>query len=69
MVDSKKLKKIIKERGVKYGFLTKQLGIGYSTLKRKIENKADFKASEILELCQLLDIEKGKTLEIFLHSK
>lgn len=68
MVDSKKLRKIIKEKGLKYGFLAKQLGIGYSTLKSKIENNADFKASEILELCQLLDIEKDKILEIFLHN-
>lgn len=68
MVNSKKLRDLIERKGIKYSFILKQMDITYPTLKKKINNEADFTASEILELCQLLDVKNNEIMEIFLCS-
>jgi hypothetical protein len=50
------LKKKIQERGVKIGFLVEKLNTSYHWLNQKIENKKDFKAWEIIALCEALEI-------------
>ena len=56
MTNSNLLKDKIKERGVKLGFLAKELNTSYHWLKQKIENRKDFKAWEIDKLCEILGI-------------
>lgn len=60
MTDTKKLKAIIKESGLKYDYIAKKLGLTYQGLKNKIENVREFKASEIVQLCNILNISERK---------
>lgn len=64
------LKKIINEKGLKYSFLTKKLGIAYNTLCRKLNGKSEFKSSEIAILSEILGItDTDKIINIFLLKK
>ena len=56
MTNTDLLKRKIKERGVKLGFLAKKLNTSYHWLKQKIENKKDFKAWEVIAMCEALEI-------------
>lgn len=56
MTNTVLLKKKIQERGVKIGFLVKKLNTSYHWLNQKIENKRDFKAWEIVAMCEALEI-------------
>lgn len=56
MTDTVLLKKKIQERGVKIGFLVEKLKTSYHWLNLKIENKKDFKAWEIIAMCEALEI-------------
>lgn len=48
----------VKESGLKYSFLAENLGITTYALQLKIDNKNEFKASEVKVLCDLLHISK-----------
>ena len=56
MVNTERLRKIIKESGLKYQWLAKSMGLSRYGLSMKIDNKSDFKSSEIVMLCKLLKI-------------
>ena len=56
MTDSKKLKDKIKESGKKKGYLADVLGVSRVTFYNLINNKAEFKASQIDILCKELGI-------------
>lgn len=56
MVNTEQLEKLIKSRGIKKGKIAETLGISYTSLKRKINNKTEFQAGEILLICNLLKI-------------
>ena len=60
MTNTDKLKATIKEKGLKQGYIASQLGITSYGFANKMNNKTEFKATEIQMLCQLLDI---KSLE------
>ena len=57
MTNIEKLKKRIKDAGLKKGYIAKVLGIDPSTLSRKLAGKSDFTAREIDILCNLLGID------------
>lgn len=56
MTATKLLKARIIEMGYTYVTLARMLGISYQTLCYKINNKLEFKASEIEKLCDILSI-------------
>ena len=56
MTNSEDLNRIIKESGLKRGFIAETLGITRYSLNQKINNKFQFKAHEIQALCELLEI-------------
>ena len=56
MTNTKLLREFIFNKGLKYGFIANKLNISHQSLIRKIENETQFKAGEIKELCNLLDI-------------
>ena len=56
MTDTKKLKELIVKKGLKMQFVAKTLNLSTYGLSLKIENKSEFKSSEIAILCELLDI-------------
>lgn len=69
MTNSALLKKKIKEKGVKLGFLVEKLNTSYRWLNKKINNEKDFTASEIDTLCEVLGIADLKEKERIFFAK
>ena len=70
MTDTKRLRKIIKDKGLTLTYIARELGISRETLRNKIENITEFLPSEINKLCKILDIVKIRDkIEIFLRLK
>lgn len=65
MTDSVKLKQRIRDSGFRIAFIAEKLGITYSGFSNKINNKTDFKAREIITLCDLLNINADEREAIF----
>lgn len=63
MIDSKRLEKIIQESGLKKGYLAERLGVSRGTFCALLNNKSEFKASQIRTLCELLNIRDDETLK------
>lgn len=58
MTDTKRLKKIIKESGLKQDHIASKIGLTSYGFARKRDNLSDFTASEIDALCDVLKIDK-----------
>lgn len=56
MTDSKELRKLIQDSGLKYKFIAAKLGISTTALQKKIDNLIPFKAPEINIMCEVLHI-------------
>jgi transcriptional regulator with XRE-family HTH domain len=56
MTDTDALKKKIAEKGMKQVYIAEKMGLTSYGLANKINNKTEFKSSEIKFLCELLDI-------------
>lgn len=56
MTNTKLLNEFIQKSGFKKGYLAKELNVTRSGFLLKLNNKNEFKASEIKKLCTLLDI-------------
>lgn len=70
MTDTQAVKQIVREKGLKYSYLAKELGITYYSLKMKIENKTEFTTSQVTKMCNLLDISSlTKRQELFFREK
>lgn len=65
MVNEKLLKAKIIEKGIERKFIAEKLGISPTTLNYKLNNKTEFKASEIKALSILLGIAKEKDKYFF----
>lgn len=65
MTDSDLLREIIQEKGLKYQFLAKKMGLTPYGLSLKIDNENEFKASEISILSNLLDLTQDVRDKIF----
>lgn len=66
MTNSELLRKAIKDAGIKNSAIMNAIGIkSYATLRAKIDNKSEFTAREIQELCELLNIDQDKREAIF----
>ena len=63
MTDSAKLREIILNSGIKYKTIAEKLGISSYALQLKIDNKNEFKSSEIKVLCEILGITSLKMKE------
>ncbi len=62
MIDSKKLEERIQQSGLKKGYLAECLGVSRGTFTALLNNKSEFKASQIRTLCDLLGIHDDATL-------
>lgn len=70
MTDTKLLREKIEASGLKLRFIADQLDISDKTLAMKIENRTQFKASEIVKLNELLHIRSAdECKKIFLAQK
>lgn len=56
MIKTDELKAIIASKGLKMKFVAEQLGLSNYGLSLKLDNKNEFKMSEVVSLCKLLDI-------------
>ena len=69
MTDTERLKDAIEKSGMKIGAILERMEIkSYSTLRDKIENRQEFKASEIAKLCDILHLDSIQMEEIFFAS-
>ena len=68
MTDVQLLRKKIEESGYKLRFIASKIGITYACLLKKINNQSEFKASEIMILCDLLNIGLEEKEHIFFTS-
>ena len=69
MTDTMRLRKAIKESGLKRSEILKRSGIkAYSTLRDKVDNKREFTASEITKLCDILNLSTEQREAIFFAS-
>lgn len=66
MTDTERLKEAIEKSGLKISSIMEQMGIkSYTTMRDKIENRQEFKASEISKLCEILHLSADRMNEIF----
>lgn len=61
MVNRELLEQRIREKGLKKYFLAEKLGISNAGFHNYLNNKTDLKASQIGQLCDLLDIKDFAT--------
>lgn len=62
MTDTLKLKAAIMESGMNQERLAELLGMTSATFNYKVNNKSEFKASEIKKLCEVLKITEVNTI-------
>lgn len=67
MTNTALLRKKIDESGYKLCFIAKQIGITYQGFLKKINNETEFKAKEIMILCDLLKIDIQEKELIFFY--
>ncbi len=65
MTNSAMLRAAVVRSGLRYGYIAKQLKISAYCLAQKIDNRTEFRASEILRLSRLLNLTKEERDEIF----
>lgn len=65
MTDTKLLRELITNAGLKYKYVASTLGITPQALQQKIKNDREFKASEIDGLAKLLDLTPADKDRIF----
>lgn len=65
MTNSLKLKGRIIEKGYTITTLSKEIGISYTSLSYKINNKREFNQREITSICNLLDIKDSERSSYF----
>lgn len=65
MTNTAQLKNVIRESGMKKTYIAKEMGITNQSLHNKLSNRREFKASEIIKLCDLLSISNEERDHIF----
>jgi hypothetical protein len=70
LTDSVLLRKKIESKGLKLKFVAEYLGLSPYGFQLKVENKQEFKTSEVAALCELLEIRTlGEKERIFFAKK
>lgn len=65
MTNVNMLKEYILKSGYKIYFIAEKLGISYPCLQTRLNNKTDFRQTEIYTLCDLLNIDPDTRDKIF----
>ena len=68
MTNSKRLRDLIEKRGLKLKYVAEYLGLSSYGLSLKIDNKQEFKTSEVAALCELLKIKSLEQKEAIFFS-
>ena len=69
MTDTVKLRELISKSGLKLGYIANQLGISRFALSNKIQNRTEFRVSEIVTMCEILCIDYDSREQIFFAHK
>lgn len=69
MTNSKELRALVARSGLKYRYIAKKVGLTPQSLSNKIKNKSEFKASEILKLCEVLHITDANVKECIFFNR
>lgn len=69
MTNTIAVKKRISEKGLKLQYIAEMLGISRYSLSLKLENKNEFKTSEVTALCNVLEIKSLKEKEALFFAK
>ena len=70
MTNSRILRSLIESKGLKMKYVANCLGLSPYGFQLKVDNKQEFKTSEVSALCELLDIKSLETKEnIFFSEK
>lgn len=69
MTDSEALRKLIESKGLKMKFVADYLGLSPYGFQLKMNNKQEFKTSEVAALCELLEINSLMTKEEIFFAK
>ena len=67
MTNSNMLKSLIKDSGVSLTYIAGKLGITRYAIYKKLDNKSEFKASEIVALKKVLHLTNEQVDEIFFN--
>lgn len=67
MTNSALFREAVAKAGIKYKFLAKTLGITPYGLQKKIENRSEFKASEIYLVSETLNLSEADRNSIFFY--
>lgn len=62
MTNTLKLKSLFVLNGLTQQEVAEKIGISYQSLSLKINNKREFKQSEISKLCEILNIKDGEKI-------
>lgn len=65
MTDKKLLEEAIKKSGYKKGFIAEKIGLTRAGFRNCINNEAEFKASQIQTLCDMLGLDNEQKNAIF----
>ncbi len=63
MTNTDKLNDLIRQKGIKKGYLAQKIGVSNTTFYALLRNKTEFKASQIRILCEELGIEDNETMK------
>ena len=70
MTNTVALKELIRKKGLKMKYVAEYLGLSAYGFQLKVENKQEFKTSEVSALCELLEINSlAEKEEIFFNKK
>ena len=70
MTNTVALKELIRKKGLKMKYVAEYLGLSAYGFRLKVENKQEFKTSEVSALCELLEINSlTEKEEIFFNKK
>lgn len=69
MTDTELLKKKINESGLKFNFIAEKLGLSRSGLYQKINGNNEFTQSEIVKLCEILNIKSIQERQVIFFKR
>ncbi len=69
MTNTNELKKAIERKGLKNNYLAAQMGVSIGTFSRKLNNKVEFRLSEIKCLWKILELTGEEVNSIFFSQK
>lgn len=65
MTNTKMLERVIKEKGLKKGYIAERLGLSRGGLINLINNRSEFRVSQIQTLCEILNLTEDQRNAIF----